>query len=53
MSYSLRSHGLQHASPPVPHHLPKFAQVPAHYISDAIQTSHPQMPSPPSALNLS
>ena len=38
---------------PVPHHLTKFAQVHIHCIGDAIQTSHPQMSSSPSALNLS
>ena len=32
---------------PVPHHLPKFAQVHVHCISDAIQPSHPMMPSSP------
>ena len=37
----------------VPHHLPKFAQVHGHCIDDAIQSSHPLMPSSPSALNLS
>ena len=37
----------------VSHHLPKFAQVHVHCISDAIQLSHPLMPSSPSALNLS
>ena len=37
---------------PVPHHLPEFAQVHAHYISNAVQPSHPLMPSSPSALNL-
>ena len=37
---------------PVPHHLTKFAQVHIHCIGDAIQPSHPQMPSS-SALNLS
>ena len=36
----------------VPYHLPKFAQVLVHCISDAIQPSHPLMPSSP-ALNLS
>ena len=35
---------------PVPHHLPKIAQVHVHCISDAIQPSHPLMPS--SAMNL-
>ena len=38
---------------PVPHHLPKFAQVEVHCISDAIQPSHPLTPSSPSALNFS
>ena len=37
---------------PVPHYLPKFAQVHVHCISDAIQLSCPLMPSSP-ALNLS
>ena len=37
----------------VPHHLPEFAQVHVHCIDDAIQPSHPLMPSSPSALNLS
>ena len=30
---------------PVPHHLPKFAQVHVHYFGDAIQPSHPLTPS--------
>ena len=38
---------------PVSLHLPKFAQVHVHCISDAIQPSHPLTPSSPSALNLS
>ena len=38
---------------PVPHHLLKFTQVHIHCISDAIQPSHPLMPSSPSVLNLS
>ena len=29
---------------PVPHHLPEFAQVHVHWISDAIQPSHPLLP---------
>ena len=37
----------------VPHHLPKFAQVHVHCISDVIQPSHPLMPFSPSAFNLS
>ena len=38
---------------PVPHHLPEFAQVHVHCISDAIQPSHPLTFSSPSALSLS
>ena len=38
---------------PVPHHLPKFAQVHVHCIGDAAQPSHPLMPSSPSAFNIS
>ena len=38
---------------PVPHHLPKFAQVHVHGIGDTVQPSHPLMPSTPSAHNLS
>ena len=37
---------------PAPHHLPEFAQVHVHCISDAIQPSHPLTPSFPPALNL-
>ena len=35
------------------HHYWMFAQVCVHCISEAIQPSHPLMPSSPSALNLS
>ena len=38
---------------PVRHHLLKFAQVHVRCMGDAIQTSHPLMPSSPSALSLS
>ena len=38
---------------PVPHHLIEFAQVHVHCIGDAVQPSHPLMPSSPSSLNLS
>ena len=38
---------------PVPHHLLEFAQVHVHCISDAIQPSHPLLPSSPSAFHLS
>ena len=37
----------------VPHHLPEFAKVRVHFISDAIQPSHPLTLSFSSALNLS
>ena len=36
----------------VPHHLPRFAQVHVHCISDAVQPSHPLSPPSPPALNL-
>ena len=38
---------------PVLPHLPEFAQVRVHWIGDAIQPSHPLVPSSPSAFNLS
>ena len=38
---------------PVPHHLPELALVTVHCIGDAVQPSHPLMPSSPSALDLS
>ena len=38
---------------PVLHYLLEFAQIPVHWVSDAIQPSHPLLPSPPPALNLS
>ena len=53
VSNSLPPCGLWYARPPVPHHLPEFAQVYVHWIGDTIQPSHPRMPSSPSALNLS
>ena len=37
---------------PVRHHLPKFAQVHVHHFRDAMQPSHPLIPSSP-ALNIS
>ena len=37
---------------PVLHHLPEFAQLHVHCISDAVQPSHLLMPSSPSAVNL-
>ena len=38
---------------PVLHHLLKLAQIHVHCIGNAIQPSHPLMPSSPSALDLS
>ena len=38
---------------PVPHHFCTFSQVHVYSIGDAIQPSHPLMPSSPLALNLS
>ena len=38
---------------PVPHCLSEFAQVHVHWVSDAIQPSHPLPPSSPFAFNLS
>ena len=38
---------------PVPHYLLEFDQVRVHWIRDAIQPSHPLLPSSPFALNLS
>ena len=38
---------------PVLHYLPEFAQTNVHWVSDAIQPSHPLLPPSPSALNLS
>ena len=53
VSDSLQPHGLQHKRLPVLHHLPEFAQTHVHWVSDAIQPSHPlSSPSPP-PLNLS
>ena len=38
---------------PVLHHLLEFAQIHVHWVSDAIQPSHPLLPPSPHALNLS
>ena len=38
---------------PVLHHFPEFAQTHVHWVSDAIQPSHPLLPPLPLALNLS
>ena len=37
---------------PVFYYLPKFAQIHVHWVSDAIQPSHPLLPPSPFALNL-
>ena len=53
MSDSLQPHGLQHDRLPFHHQLPVLTQSHVHWISDAIQSSHPlSSPSPP-AFNLS
>ena len=38
---------------PVLHYLLEFPQIHAHWLSDAIQSSHPQLPPSPFAINLS
>ena len=38
---------------PVPHYFPEFAQTYVHCVNDAIQPSHPLLPTFPPALNLS
>ena len=50
---SLRPRGLQHTRLPCPSHLPELAQTHVHWVSDAIQPSHPLSPPSPPALNLS
>ena len=47
-SNHLRPHGLQHASFPVHHQIPKLAQTQVHHVGDAIQPSDPLLsPAPP------
>ena len=53
MSNSLRPHEWQHASPPCPSPIPEFTQTHVHWVSDAIQPSHPLSSLCPLALNLS
>ena len=53
MSDSLQPHGLQHARPPCSSPSPGVCPSSCSCINDAIQLSHPLMPSSPSALNLS
>ena len=53
MCDSWQPHEPQHARPPCLSPIPKFTQTHVHWVSDAIQPSHPlSSPSPP-ALNLS
>ena len=53
ISNSLHLHGLQQTRLPVLHYPPEFAQTHVHWVSDAIQLSHPlSSPSPP-VFNLS
>ena len=48
VSDSLRPHESQHPGLPVHHQLPEFTQTHVHWVSDAIQPSHPlSSPSPP------
>ena len=48
MSNSLWPHELQHARPPCPSPTPGVTQTHVHWVSDAIQPSHPLLsPSPP------
>ena len=52
-SDSLWPHGLQHTRPPCLSPTPWYTQTYVHWVSDAIQASHP-LPSPsPAAINLS
>ena len=53
MSNSLWPHGPQHAGLPVHHQLLGSTQTHVHWVSDAIQPSHPVSSPSPSALSLS
>ena len=44
VSNSLRPHEPQHTGPPVHHQLPESTQTHVHWVSDAIQSSHPLSP---------
>ena len=49
----LRLHRLQHPGFPVHHQLLELVQTDVHWVSDAIQLSHPLLPPSPLAFNLS
>ena len=51
VSKSLRPHESQHPGLPVNHQLPEFTQTHVHWVSDAIQPSHPLLSPSPLALN--
>ena len=53
MSNSVCAHGLHHARLPCPSLSVRFAQIHVHWVSDAIQPSHPLLPPSPPAPNLS
>ena len=53
MSDSLQPHGWEHPGSSVLHCLPELAQTHVHWVSDAIQPSHPLSPPSPPAFNLS
>ena len=52
MSDSLRPQQPQHARPPCPSPLPESTQTHVHWVSDAIQPSHPLLSPSPPPLNL-
>ena len=49
VSDSLRPHESQHARPPCPSPTPGVTQTHVHWVSDAIQPSHPLLSPPPPA----
>ena len=53
MSNSLKPHGLQHTRLSCRNYLLEFAQTHIHWVSDAIQPSHPLSPPSPPVLRLS
>ena len=53
VSNSFRPHESQHARPPCPSPTPEFTDTHVHWVSDAIQPSHPlSSPSPPAPQSL-